>query len=81
MFHAVTSNRMSATIVDQVRAQIRFEQLRPGDRLPIEHAPGDRMGVSRVTVRDALRVLEAGGLVESKAGARQEARRATEVDR
>lgn len=60
---------MSAAIVDQVRGLIRSEQLKPGDRLPSERALGERMGVSRVTVREALRVLEAGGLVEIRVGA------------
>lgn len=69
LFQAVTASRMSATIVDQVRALIRSEQLRPGDRLPSERALGERMRVSRVTVREALRVLEAGGFIEIRVGA------------
>jgi DNA-binding FadR family transcriptional regulator len=61
---------MSEAIVEQIRTLIRGEQLRPGDRLPSERDLGERMGVSRVTVREALRVLEAGGLVEIRVGAR-----------
>jgi DNA-binding FadR family transcriptional regulator len=70
IYQAVSSNRMSEAIVEQIRTLIRGEQLRPGDRLPSERDLGERMGVSRVTVREALRVLEAGGLVEIKVGAR-----------
>jgi GntR family transcriptional regulator, transcriptional repressor for pyruvate dehydrogenase complex len=56
---------MSEAIVEQICTLIRNEQLRPGDRLPSE-----RVRVSRVTVREALRVLEASGLIEIRVGAR-----------
>src|SRR5262249_13744699 len=61
---------MSEAIVDQIRGLIRDEKLRPGDRLPSERELGERMRVSRVTVREALRVLEASGLVEIRVGAK-----------
>jgi DNA-binding FadR family transcriptional regulator len=61
---------MSEAIVEQIRALIRSEKLRPGDHLPSERDLGERMGVSRVTVREALRILEARGLVEIRVGAR-----------
>ncbi|MFF5289282.1 FadR/GntR family transcriptional regulator [Paractinoplanes globisporus] len=70
LFKTVSSNRMSEAIVEQIRSLIRTEQLRPGDRLPSERDLGDQMGVSRVTVREAMRVLEAGGLIEIRVGAR-----------
>ena len=57
-------------IVDQVRLLIRQGQLTAGDRLPSERELCERFGVSRVTVREALRVLEASGLVEIRVGAR-----------
>jgi GntR family transcriptional regulator, transcriptional repressor for pyruvate dehydrogenase complex len=70
MFTAVSPNRMSEAIVDQIKTLIRTNRLRPGDRLPSERELCERMGVSRVTVREALRILEAGGLVEIRVGAR-----------
>ena len=70
LYKTVSSNRMSGAIVEQIRGLIRSEQLRPGDRLPSERDLGERMGVSRVTVREAMRVLEAGGLIEIRVGAR-----------
>lgn len=70
LFTAVSSNRMSEAIVEQIRSLIRRGRLRPGDRLPSERELCEQMGVSRVTVREALRVLEAGGLVEIRVGAR-----------
>lgn len=70
MFTAVSPSRMSEAIVDQIKTLIRSNRLRPGDRLPSERELCERMGVSRVTVREALRILEAGGLVEIRVGAR-----------
>ncbi|WP_063837113.1 FadR/GntR family transcriptional regulator [Phaeacidiphilus oryzae] len=66
---AVNDRRISALIVDQVRSLIHSGQLTPGDRLPPEREMCERFGVSRVTVREALRVLEASGLVEIRVGA------------
>jgi GntR family transcriptional repressor for pyruvate dehydrogenase complex len=57
-------------IVDQIRLLIRQGDLAAGDRLPAERELCERFGVSRVTVREALRVLEANGLVEIRVGAR-----------
>lgn len=69
LFTTVSAHRMSSAIVDQIRSLIRDNRLRPGDRLPSERVLCEHLGVSRVTVREALRVLEAAGLVEIRVGA------------
>lgn len=69
MFSRVNVDRVSQVIVDQVKVLIREGKLKPGDRLPSERDLCQRFGVSRVTVREALRVLEAGGLVAIRVGA------------
>jgi DNA-binding FadR family transcriptional regulator len=69
MFSPVSLGRVSHVIVEQIRLLINGGKLRPGDRLPSERELCTRFGVSRVTVREALRVLEAGGLVEIRVGA------------
>lgn len=66
----VNPARISDTIVEQIRALIRQGHLQPGDRLPNERTLCERFGVSRVSVRDALRILEASGLIEIRVGAR-----------
>lgn len=70
LFSPVNIGRVSQIIVEQVRSLIRNGTLQPGDRLPSERELCNRFGVSRVTVREALRVLEAGGLVSIRVGAR-----------
>ena len=70
LFDKVSVGRISETIVDQIRQLMRQGQLRPGDRLPPERDLSERFGVSRVTVREALRMLASSGLVEIRVGAR-----------
>ncbi|MFD7444437.1 FadR/GntR family transcriptional regulator [Streptomyces sp. NPDC059909] len=70
LFKAVSSNRVSQVIVEQIRHLMREERLQPGDRLPSERELCTQFGVSRVTVREALRILESSGLVEIRVGAR-----------
>jgi GntR family transcriptional repressor for pyruvate dehydrogenase complex len=70
IFSPVSSGRISAEIVDQIKRAIREGQLSPGDRLPPERTLAEQFGASRVTVRDALRILEASGLIEIRVGAR-----------
>jgi len=70
LLRPVVGGRISEEIVAQVSGLIRSGRLRPGDRLPPERDLAQHFGVSRVTVRDALRVLEVRGLVEIRMGAR-----------
>src|SRR5829696_7791978 len=53
---------------DALRARILTRELRPGDRLPIEPDLAEQYGVSRSTVREALRVLASQGLVSTSRG-------------
>ncbi|MFA9431884.1 FadR/GntR family transcriptional regulator [Egicoccus sp. AB-alg2] len=69
LFSAIASPRASAEVVRQIRAAVENGQLSPGDRLPPERELATQLGVSRVTVRDALRALEADGLVTIRVGA------------
>ena len=68
-FTPVSLGRASAAIADQIRNAILEGQLSSGDRLAPERELAEQFGVSRVTVRDALRILEANGLVEIRVGA------------
>jgi GntR family transcriptional regulator, transcriptional repressor for pyruvate dehydrogenase complex len=70
LFRPVIQGRISEVIVEQIRLLIRQGRLKPGDRLPAERDLCERFQVSRVTIREALRVLEAAGLIEIRVGAR-----------
>ncbi len=68
-FTPVRQVRASGEIVSQIERAIFSAQLSPGDRLQSERELAEEFGVSRITVRDALRVLEARGLIRVKVGA------------
>jgi GntR family transcriptional repressor for pyruvate dehydrogenase complex len=70
LFSPVNMGRISGVIIDQIRQLIHSGQLVAGARLPSERDLCTQFGVSRVTVREALRVLEASGLIEIRVGAR-----------
>lgn len=65
----VSGKRSSSQIVTQVMDRF-FDGLRPGEWLGTEGQLAERFGVSRVTVRDAVRELEARGVVDVRVGKR-----------
>jgi GntR family transcriptional regulator, transcriptional repressor for pyruvate dehydrogenase complex len=56
------------TLADDLRFQITSGKLRPGDRLPTEPELCVRSGVSRSTVREALRLLASQHLIVTTRG-------------
>jgi GntR family transcriptional regulator, transcriptional repressor for pyruvate dehydrogenase complex len=55
-------------VLDSIETQIVSGALRAGERLPPERELATMLGVSRPAVREALRILEAQGVVRSQAG-------------
>ena len=55
-------------LADALRARILTRELRPGQKLPVEPDLADEYGVSRSTVREALRVLASQGLITTSRG-------------
>lgn len=70
VFRPVRVTRASEEVIQQIKAHIFDGRLAPGDQLPSERELAGQFGLSRLTIRDALRVLESQGLVEIKVGAR-----------
>src|SRR5579864_1651006 len=60
---------LSADLVNEIRDALFERRLKPGDHLGGEKDIAARSGVSRIVARDALRTLEALGIVEIKVGA------------
>ncbi len=66
-FETVRRNRIYEEIARQIEKLIT-EKLKPGDKLPPERQLADMFGVSRSSIRDAIRALELSGLVEARQG-------------
>jgi GntR family transcriptional repressor for pyruvate dehydrogenase complex len=64
----VKKTRVYHEIVDQIRELIEAGRIKPGDRLPPERELADLFKASRNSVRDAIRVLDQMGLIESRQG-------------
>jgi GntR family transcriptional regulator, transcriptional repressor for pyruvate dehydrogenase complex len=68
-FRPIRAARAFEEIADQIRQQLTQRHLRPGDRLPAERVLASQFGVSRNTLREALRSLENAGLLRLRKGA------------
>lgn len=60
--------RAAVTTARRIVDEIRKRGLRPGSKLDAEHVMLERLGVSRGTLREALRFLELQGALRIKAG-------------
>src|SRR5439155_10979415 len=72
--------KMAELVAQQLRRQIVSAELSEGDALPSEAALMAQFGVSRPTLREAFRVLEAEGLITVRRGAHGGARVRTPND-
>ncbi|MGH3656539.1 MAG: FadR/GntR family transcriptional regulator [Micromonosporaceae bacterium] len=64
----VARTRAYQLVVDQIEEQIFSGALKVGDRLPGERELAGRLEVSRAAVREAIRMLEAQGVVRAGVG-------------
>jgi GntR family transcriptional regulator, transcriptional repressor for pyruvate dehydrogenase complex len=68
-FRRIKNQRAFEEIAEQIRQELAAGRLRAGDRLPPERALAEQFGVSRNTLREALRSLENAGLLRLQKGA------------
>jgi len=61
-------SRLFHQVIADLCRLIREGGFGPGDRLPAERELAERLGVSRPSLREALRALEISGIVESRHG-------------
>lgn len=66
--HQVTRQSVSDQVIAQMKENIENGIWKPGERLPGETQLGESLGVSRVTVRNALQKLAGEGLIETRVG-------------
>lgn len=79
VFKPIRPKKISEEIVGQIKELISKGELRPGERIPSERDMANLLGVSRPSVREAIMVLEAMGLIESRQGGGTYVRSLTET--
>ncbi len=67
-FEPIKPTRAHEAVLAQLQRKILEGELEPGDRLPSEREMMETFGVSRPTIREALRVAESLGLVAVRHG-------------
>jgi DNA-binding FadR family transcriptional regulator len=60
--------RLSGQVVTELERAILEDYPEPGTRLPTEDELSDRFHVSRIVIREAMKILEDRGVVEVRAG-------------
>ena len=66
-FESIRRNKVYEEVARQLERMI-LKKLHPGDKLPSERELAETLGVSRSSIRDAIRSLELIGLVEPRQG-------------
>jgi GntR family transcriptional repressor for pyruvate dehydrogenase complex len=69
MFTDIRSSRAFEEIAQQIRGELAGGRLKVGSRLPSERAMSQQFGLSRNTLREALRWLEHAGILRLQKGA------------
>ena len=64
----IQTKKMFVHVVQELRALIAEQQIKPGDKLPSERVLSETLQVSRSSIREALRSLELLGLIQSRHG-------------
>ncbi|MBE8522328.1 FadR family transcriptional regulator [Amycolatopsis sp. H6(2020)] len=68
LFRPVRTGNAFEETVERLLQAIRLGVVGAGERLPSERELAERLGVSRVTLREAIRALSDAGYVESRRG-------------
>lgn len=68
MLKRIQKGSLVETAIESLRHAIENQQWRVGDRLPVESELSEALGVSRNTVREAVRVLAHAGMLETRQG-------------
>lgn len=68
MMKNLKSESLNTATQEQIKVFIIESGLKAGDLLPTEKALEEQLGISRTSIREALRSLEAIGIVESRQG-------------
>ena len=68
LLRPIRSGNVFEETVERLAHAVRLGLVPPGERLPSERDLAIRLGVSRATIREAVRALQLAGLVETRRG-------------
>jgi GntR family transcriptional regulator, transcriptional repressor for pyruvate dehydrogenase complex len=68
MSDVLQHRKLYEQVVERIRQQVLSGELKSGDQLPNERSLGERYGVSRTVIREAMKTLIQNGLVEVRRG-------------
>ncbi len=68
LFTPIRARRSFEEVMEQITEAIRAGDLQTGDRLPSERLLAARMGISRPTLREAIKILTDFGVIEVRHG-------------
>ena len=66
--NGISSQKLYSQVFESIKDMIRSGALKQGDLLPGENKLAEMMGVSRVTVRQALKQLSETGIIDTRKG-------------
>ncbi|GAA1798618.1 FadR family transcriptional regulator [Planosporangium flavigriseum] len=69
MSRVVASITLTQGVAEHLRSLIHRGEVGPGDRLPPERVLAEQLGVARMSLRDAIKILQDDGYVEARRGA------------
>jgi len=67
-FEPIRVKKLAEEVGQSIKRSIFDGTFLPGEKLPSEHDMAEQFGVSQITVRQAVRVLESAGIVYTKQG-------------
>ncbi|NLB71817.1 MAG: FadR family transcriptional regulator [Chloroflexi bacterium] len=79
-YNPIRPVRMYEEIIKQIEDMINSGEMLPGDKLPSERDLAQRLNVSRTTLAQALRVLEADGILVVRSGSGRFIRRSNQTE-
>lgn len=65
----ITAKTLPQAIAEHLRGLIHRGELGPGDRLPPERELAEQLGVARISLREAIKILQDRGYVQVRRGA------------
>jgi len=68
MYQPISPARAYEGVVDRIERMISGKQINVGDQLPGERDMAEKFGVSRLVIREAIRTLEARGVIDVRHG-------------